>query len=218
MAPVSKWKNLYVVRPLLQTDPECLRAYLEGRKISWVEDASNDCDDFLRVKIRKMLPALEADIGLSRERLCNTALEMARVRDYLEKQTAEFVAAEAGFAGNCGVSLKPEALGKLHEEIGLRVLSALLKKVGGKIYPPCLEEVERLWEAVRKPDFRGRTLGDCEIFLFRKKIWIIRELKNTEKLPRKEWENFVALHPEYAKSELPYKLRRVLYAAADLKS
>ena len=218
MAPVSKWKNLYVVRPLLQTDPECLRAYLEGRKISWVEDASNDCDDFLRVKIRKMLPALEADIGLSRERLCNTALEMARVRDYLEKQTAEFVATEAGFAGNCGVSLKPEALGKLHEEIGLRVLSALLKKVGGKIYPPCLEEVERLWEAVRKPDFRGRTLGDCEIFLFRKKIWIIRELKNTEKLPRKEWENFVALHPEYAKSELPYKLRRVLYVAADLKS
>lgn len=147
MAPVSKWKNLYVVRPLLQTDPECLRAYLEGRKISWVEDASNDCDDFLRVKIRKMLPALEADIGLSRERLCNTALEMARVRDYLEKQTAEFVAAEAGFAGNCGVSLKPEALGKLHEEIGLRVLSALLKKVGGKIYPP----VWKKWSVYGKP-------------------------------------------------------------------
>ena len=218
MAPLSKWKDLYVVRPLLQVNPEDLRAYLEERKISWVEDASNDCDDFLRVKIRKILPVLEANIGLSRERLCNTALEMARVRDYLEQQVAEFVASEAVFVKNYGASLKTEALEKLHEEIGLRVLSTLLKRIGGKIYPPCLEETERLWEAVRKPDFKGRTLGGCEIFLFRKKIWFVRELKNSGKPSKKEWGDFVAVHPEYAKAELPYKLRRVLVAGDNLKS
>ncbi len=215
MAPLVKWKNLYIARPLLQINPEDLKSYLQKQNIAWVEDASNDCEDFLRVKIRKLLPELEANIGLSRERLCNTAMEMARVRDYLEKQTDSFVHQEVKFWGDVGASLSPASLLSLHEEIGLRVLSSLLKKISGKIYPPGMEEVERLWEALHQSDFSGRTLSDCEIFKFQKQLWIVQELKSPHKLSKQAWADFVAAHPEYGGDgkkvvELPYKLRRAL--------
>ena len=210
MSPLVKWKNLYIVRPLLQINPEELKAYLQKQDIAWVEDASNDCDDFLRVKIRKLLPELEASIGLSRERLCNTAMEMARVRDYLEKQTDSFINHEVKFWDSVGASFSPIALLSLHEEIGLRVLSSLLKKISGKIYPPNLEEVERLWEALHQSDFSGCTLSDCEIFKFQKQFWIVKELKSPHKLSKQAWADFVAANPQFAAKELPYKLRRAL--------
>ena len=103
----------------------------------------------------------------------------------------------------------------LNKEIGLRVLSSLLKKISGKIYPPSLEEVERLWEALHQSDFSGRTLSDCEIFKFQKQLWIVQELKSPHKLSKQAWADFVAAHPEYGGDgkkvvELPYKLRRAL--------
>ena len=44
-----------------------MRDYLKERKIKWVEDPSNQCLDFQRVKVRKFLPKLEEAIGISEE-------------------------------------------------------------------------------------------------------------------------------------------------------
>ena len=41
MAPISKWRELFVVRPLLGVNPEDLREYLQQKDIAWVEDSSN---------------------------------------------------------------------------------------------------------------------------------------------------------------------------------
>lgn len=212
MAPISKWHDLLVVRPLLQVNPEDLREYLQKNNIAWVEDSSNRCEDFLRVKIRNLLPELESYIGLTRERICNTALEMGRVRDYLEKQTSGFVGKNVCFCGEWVCFLNLRNLLGLHEEIGLRALSFLLKKVGRLNYPPRMEEVERLWDALHNVGFRGCTLGGCEIFMFQKKLWIVAELKNKQVLKKNEWVDFVSAHPQFAtKFDLPYKARCVLY-------
>lgn len=213
MAEVSRWCGINIIRPLLRVDPEDLRDYLNQKSISWVEDESNQCDDFLRVKVRKLLPQLELNIGLGRERLCNTALEMARVRDYLEKQTQSFVDAETTNWYDMGFSLAQNSLLQLHEEMGLRVLRTLLKKIGGRSYPPRMEEVERLWEAVKNQKFAGCTLAGCEILLFRNSIWIIAELREKNKLSKLEWEEFVGKNPNLnlEKVTLPYKFKRLLW-------
>ncbi len=212
MAPISHWRNLYIIRPLLQITPEQLRSYLKINNINWVEDSSNQCEDFLRVKIRKLLPELEQYIGLTQERICNTAIEMGRVRDYLEKQTHKFIDNNIHFVANTNCCILPNNIFDLHEEIGLRVLSTLIKQIGQLIYPPRMEDIERLWENLHQPTFKGQTLGGCEIFKFQKKIWLIPELKDTRILTKEEWEHFLTQHQEYrTKTELPYKLRRLLY-------
>lgn len=213
MAPISKWHDLLVVRPLLQVNPEDLREYLQKNQIVWMEDSSNRCEDFLRVKIRNLLPELESYIGLTRERICNTALEMGRVRDYLEKQTNRFIVGTVHFCGARVCFLNLDKLVNLHEEIGLRVLSALLKKIGELNYPPRMEEVERLWAVLRGNEFKGCTLGGCEIFMFQKKLWIVSELKNKQVLKKADWSQFVSEHPQFdTKFDLPYKARCVLYS------
>ena len=64
MQAVSQRGNLKIIRPLLHTEPEKLKDYLRGKNLGWVEDPSNQCEDFLRVKIRKRLDNLldEMDI------------------------------------------------------------------------------------------------------------------------------------------------------------
>lgn len=210
MQSVSSWNDLTIVRPLLTVSPEELRDYLQDSNIGWVEDPSNQQDDYLRVRIRKLLPNLEADVGLSLTRLADTAKRMGRVKDYLGQQTAKFVNNQVRFWKQSGVCVSSKALLEQHEEIGMRILVQLLKNISGQIYAPCEDEVSRLWQVLHKENFSGCTLAGCEIFCFQKKIWIIRELKNKPVLSKKAWEAFASEHPEFAKAALPYKLRLLL--------
>ena len=56
---ISERNGISILRPLLHTHPDDLKKYLNEKNIKWVEDESNQCTDFLRVKMRKFLPVLE---------------------------------------------------------------------------------------------------------------------------------------------------------------
>lgn len=204
--PVSRRENLTVIRPQLEDTPESLKAYLQQKGIEWVEDPSNQNEDFFRVKIRRFLPVLEKELSLSVARLAGTAAVLSRTRDYVETQTDKFIRNNVRFWENAGVSLSEKAFDGQHEEIRFQVISHLIKKIGGKIYTPEADEVLRLCKNV-KGGFSGCTLGGCEVFAFRGKIWIVPELKLKEKISRQKWEEFTEKHSQYKKMALPYKLR-----------
>lgn len=211
MAPVSYRGELKILRPLLETKPEALRDYLREKNIRWVEDPSNGSDDYLRVRIRKLLPELEDKIGLTAERLSATAAQMGRVRDYLEKQSEKFIRSSGKNWSDCAYSLNCREFAALHEEIALRVLRGVLKKIGGRVYGPRLEDLQRLRQALTAQDYRARTLSGCEILRQGNKIWIVPELKGAVKLSKQQWEDFCNLYPGYQKLKLPYKLKLALF-------
>lgn len=210
MLPVTERAGVRLIRPLLDVLPQDLRCYLQDQKIRWVEDPSNQEDEFLRVRIRKAIPALEKELGFTVERLAATAGRMARVRDYLEYKTNEFMTVAVIDEAGGAVSVDIEKLKNEHEEIVLRVWSFLLRKVGDRIYGPKMEDVERLSSAALKNGFRGQTLCGCEVFNFNKRIWIIPEGCGDSVLKKQEWEAFCKNYPEYEKQKLPYKLRRII--------
>ena len=211
MAPVFVREGLKIYRPLLQMAPEDLQKYLADKQISWVEDPSNQSDEYLRVRIRKLLPELEERIGLSVERINATAARMSRVRDYLEKQTDKFIKAQVKNWSDCAFSFSLKEFSALHEELALRVLSRLLKIVGDKIYAPRFEDLQRLYQALRTPNYQARTLLGCEILLQQGKVWIVPELKGAVILSKQDWEDFCESKPAYQKLKLPYKLRLALF-------
>jgi tRNA(Ile)-lysidine synthase len=55
MAALSVIDGLQIGRPLLKTSRAALREFLNARNQSWREDASNDSDDYLRNRLRKVL-------------------------------------------------------------------------------------------------------------------------------------------------------------------
>ena len=91
MAEMTPRGKICVVRPLLEAEPAALRRLLRENGIAWAEDASNGCDDFLRVRIRKFLPELEKKTGISIRRLAETARALRMTREYLEAETDAFV-------------------------------------------------------------------------------------------------------------------------------
>lgn len=154
------------IRPLLGVEKSRLVATLEHMQHDWVEDPSNENLAFTRVQARKLLaePPME---GLNNKRMANTAKRMKRVRQVLDRLTAEVLSAAvnteeiATKSGFC--HLNTAVLKEADEEIALRVLSRLLTHFGGSIYPPRMLPVERLLGEVMREGFSGATLAGCHI-------------------------------------------------------
>lgn len=207
MTPLSYLDDLKILRPLLETNPSTLKEYLTNHNIKWVEDASNQNEDYLRVKARNFLPLLEQSLGISPERIANTMMVLQRTRNYLEEQTEKFIKNHTKSWDGVGVSFSLKTLNENSDEIRYRVLCTLLKEIGKNAYQPVAEEVLRLSNRLLSDNFRGCTLAKCEILIFQHKIWIIPEYKEKEVLSKKDWELFVEKNQIYKKLQLPYKLR-----------
>ena len=213
--PVSERGGLLIVRPQLDKTPDELRGYLRERGVRWVEDPSNQNQDFLRVKIRRFLPELERELGLTEGRLAATAAVLAQTRAFVESEVQKVIKNQVCVWEQAGVSFKQADFGQWPQEIKFHILAELLAQVGQRDYMPEAAEVLRLAEAMANPDFKGATLGGCEVLVFQRQIWLVPEADGSSSILRKkDWEEFVARHPQYAKISLPYKLRRKLVQRA----
>lgn len=209
--PVSYRSGLKIIRPQLNETPENLRDYLISSGIAWVEDESNHCEDFQRVKIRHFLSELESKIGLSEKRLADTTETLRRARSFIEEQTSQFIENHVRRWGGTVVSVSFSSLCSLHSELRYQVLSSLLREIGQKIYSPEAGELLFLDRKLFDPEFKGCTLGGCELFVMQKRLWIVPEQKQNHLLMRQEWEKCLQSVPQYAKANLPYKVRRAIY-------
>lgn len=158
------WDGLAVLRPLLGSRRETLRAFLRDAGIGWIEDPSNRDRRFARVRVREALGALET-LGLGVERLAETAGAMRRAREALEQATADLARAAltAGAAGDAVLDLA--AIGEAPREIRLRLFAATLGWVSGAPYRPRLGSLERALEGleVGAPGLGGTALDGLRI-------------------------------------------------------
>lgn len=133
MAPLSEKNGVRLIRPFLQVHPERLKEFLRERGVSWAEDPFNRCDDYLRVRVRKFLPQLAATLDITPERIADTMSVLARSRDCLEEQAAQFVDRYVRRYEKAGFSVSRLQLAGLHAEVCFRVLCFLLKETAGAI-------------------------------------------------------------------------------------
>lgn len=207
MRAVTQRNGLILIRPLLSILPEDLKKYLYNRQIEWVEDPSNQCDDFLRVRVRKFMPQIEENLGITPQRLVETMKVLQSTLDYVQHRVNQYIKNHVRFWDGAGVSFSEKNLGELHEELLFRILGTLLYQQGKAKYKPESAELHRLMMRLKEDDFVSCTLGGCEIIKKYGQIWIVPELKIKNKPSKKDWEDFCNLHPKYKKLKIPYKLR-----------
>lgn len=174
MAPVHELPSVRVLRPLLDVPRARLEAALRQTGQEWVDDPTNRDRDHARVRMRQLLPSLSEE-GLTGTRLARTAGRLARARATLEDMVADTLAETVMLhpAGFC--VLDRAKLVAAPSEIGLRVLARILRTVGGAAYPPRLENLERLFGELSRPDARGRTLAGCRLLPWRDSLLVCRE-------------------------------------------
>ena len=211
MADVIERGNVKIVRPLLNIEPQELRDFLKEKGLAWKEDASNECDDFLRVRVRKFLPKLEKEIGITVQKIGAAVAALAGAREYFSAQADDFINNHCRNWYNCGWSFNPEVFGQLHNEIRFRVMAGLIKNIGDGDYAPEYVALNRLCDSLVDKNFKGATLGGCEILKFNRRIWVIAENKKDALLTKEQWDAYVSKHSEILKHGMPYKLKLNLF-------
>lgn len=173
MAAVSFYPECRVLRPFLAVPRDALRGYLEGCGQGWIDDPSNDNPAFARVRMRALGPVL-SEQGLSPRRLSETAHRMGRARLALEAM-AERLLADAVEVHPWGWAwVQSDMLRAAPEDVALRALSRLVGAIGGGVYGPRLDRLERLLATLDRPG----TLGGCRFNPCGARSLVVREDRN----------------------------------------
>ena len=125
-----RWRRGKLIRPLLDAEPEALRAYLRRIGQPWREDETNACEDYARNRIRRSaLPALAAAYPDAQGALARLAASAQRDEDYFAKQLDELGLGTPLKLVN-GACLPREKLEGLHPALAGRALVGLIERAG----------------------------------------------------------------------------------------
>ena len=174
MAALVEHRDARLLRPLLSVPRDRLTATLQAREVGWIDDPSNEDRRFERVRVRQDGAA---------------AVEPTGGRAAREREVAQAVLRLLEVRAD-GVALDQLVVSDLSKEIAGRLLGRIVQAVGGGVYPPRRERLERAAARLSQdygpdPD-RGKsgksrdfTLSGCQLMLrrdpaTRRLRWIVR--------------------------------------------
>lgn len=133
LAAMSEWRDAFGtrwLRPMLGVGRAELRDWLTAKGIGWIDDPSNDNDDFERIRMRKAIAAM----GLDPSALARAAGHIGEARDAL----SQFAAQAAGDAEirQGTITLSRQPFRDAPSEIRRRLLVASCRWITGADYPP----------------------------------------------------------------------------------
>lgn len=200
-----------ILRPLLSCSPDALKRFLEEKQLDWVEDESNQCMDFLRVKMRKFLSVLEKNTGISAERLALAAENLQRTKDFLDTLVAQHISAHFhlwyGVAYSCDYAL----FLSWHPELQYHILAHLITTLGGNGYTPEASSLLKIIASIDDNTFDNTTLGGCYLQKSDLRLWIITENRqNNNTYTQQQWENFIMQNPSVRGINIPHKLKSAI--------
>ncbi len=177
MSAIRERPHCRLLRPLLDVPRARLTAYLQGCKQAWIEDPTNENPKYARTHLKELI-GIEDKAGFSIENLTKLASRCAHARVALEQEAANIMARccaidPAGFA-----KLDIETLKSAPVEISLRVLSRIIRCIGGHSYGPKPGSLEQVHQLVMENKLCRRTLGGCLLSLRRHELFVFRENRN----------------------------------------
>lgn len=153
----------YLLRPLLDVPRDRLIATLALKQQAWIEDPSNRDQKYARSRVRQARKTLEG-LGLTNERLAQTAVKMRRAKAALDADVSKLAKASVDLSRDGYAWLKSAPFSAAAEEIQLRLLGRLLRAIGGKAYAPREGRLQALLDDITHARTGGgRTLSGCRI-------------------------------------------------------
>jgi tRNA(Ile)-lysidine synthase len=166
--------DVMLVRPLLEMPRRRLEATLEAASIRWIEDPSNVCEDFERVRVRNAMPML-AELGLSKSDLVRTAKRANRARQALDATARRFVDESVLHYSGAFGRVPRAAFLNLEDELQIRVLQSLLLRHGGRAPPARLSQIEAIQKSLSTGTPTGLTIGGCIVAASSEWLEVFRE-------------------------------------------
>jgi len=211
MTEVSKRGQIFILRPLLWTDPKTLKQYLKKKNISWIEDESNEDESLLRVKIRHFLPELSKKTGITPLKLGQTTKRLQTSKNYIETKVQSLLKNNFKKLSNEIYSCSLSFFKSQDIEMRYRLISFLTKQIAQLTYPPEAEKILNLLDKIDFENFKSATLGHTLIIRHRDLLWFCPEVKTSQNLSKKQWEDYLDEHPKLKKQPLPLAVKKTLF-------
>lgn len=160
--PLMPCASVMLVRPLLGLSKGALRALLSRAGGTWIEDPSNECADFERVRLREA-EAHAAALGLSNTKLALSARRLHRAREALDALTQDALSRIVDVHDGIYASLDRKAWAAQPADIRVRMLVRMIDAFGGMARPAQLSQVEALEAVLVDGRPLAQTLGGCMI-------------------------------------------------------
>ncbi|WP_417678409.1 tRNA lysidine(34) synthetase TilS [Roseibium sp.] len=139
--------GLRLMRPLLGLPKARLIGELAARNISWADDPSNRNPDYKRVRLRTMAGLL-ADEGLDSDRLVETTRRLRRAADAVDTWVANVWTTSVTEHPAGPLRVEFAVLAGLPQEVRLRLLARMIRRVTGRDMPLRLAKLEFIEERV----------------------------------------------------------------------
>jgi tRNA(Ile)-lysidine synthase len=158
MATITERTHCRILRPLLTVPKTALSAYLSAAGQPWIDDPSNRDPAYERTTLRGH-PLPDA----TNRQLWRDARSAGHARQHAGRVVASLLARHyrvnsRGFASIDALGLAPSQNGRVE------ALAAAVTMIGGGAYSPAEAMVRDLADRIHdEPDFRGATLGGCQV-------------------------------------------------------
>ncbi|WP_375550548.1 tRNA lysidine(34) synthetase TilS [Rhodophyticola porphyridii] len=172
MAATTQGHGIPFLRPLLAERRKALRDMLKARGLCWRDDPGNDDPRFDRVRMRQALDLL-GPLGLTTDRLAETARQLARARTALEARCAETAARIATEPLPGVIALARSDFAATERETQLRLMAHGLSRLSSAPYRPRLKTLETALDDALAG--RGATLHGGQVVATALHIFVVRE-------------------------------------------
>ena len=169
-----KDNNLEILRPLINLEKKDLIHISKKVFNFYIEDPSNKSENFKRIRIRKLLEALEKE-GLDKKKFLLTVNNLKdsdkSIKFYVEKninKNSSFIKKKMTFI------LNKDFFDQSHEVI-FRSLTVVIQIIGKKYYPVRGKSLNELIKKIQLNSFTKATLGSCIIEKINKSLLIYQE-------------------------------------------
>ena len=182
IAPQKRYGNVTIHRPILDTSRDVIESELKEKNWEWVEDPSNQNENFKRVRIRKFLREFE-DYATLRKRSGLFVKNLRQAQDFIEHELLSANDKIVRYDDLCYAEIDCKAFWNLHPELQNRLFIKVLQSVSGNVLKPRLQKLEVMLDRIEnaaKNDEDTWTFGGCLIIYKQGLLYIIRELNAIE--------------------------------------
>lgn len=211
MSDISVRDDITLLRPFLNVHPRLFKDFLDEHHLQWVEDESNQCHDFLRVKMRKFLPLLEKETGISPKKIAYAVQNLQNTKSFVEDTSRHIIQTKIHQWGKSGFSVDFSEFLSWHSELKFYILGSLIKNIGELSYSPEAVSLLSLIHQLEQGICDKMTLGGCIILKANLKLWIIKELRSNIPCPiRCSWDEYIKQNPTFRGVYIPAPLKDAL--------
>lgn len=155
----SERYDVRLIRPLLCVSKASLITYLQGKHQPWIEDPSNTNMNYTRNRIRQYLSTQQ----YSEEYVASLITRIAKIRLLLERKLAEDLSETIDILPDGSAILKETNFRALQPHQGIKILGALVQRIGTADTQPRTEQLALLYGELTAPTPpKRRALGGCD--------------------------------------------------------